>query len=172
MPSEKTDSRRERVRLLAVVKNDRKAAEILIEEGYAGRVARTADAKTRQLAAMQVQVGRDRKWLRQQWREAKKITGEDAHETRGEHIAVLDSLHELGVEKLLEPGVKGTPFAQMLLALTRIAEIRAKATGAADAERADDDSGPAIPFVGAILDLSDLSAAVAAEVKKQNGSGD
>jgi hypothetical protein len=166
MASDQTEARRERMRSLWI-NPDRKIAEILIEEGYAGQVHHTADAKRKQLAAMQRNVWNDRQWWKKKWRAEKNATNEDASETRGEYLAVLDSYKEVGVDILGDPKVKGTPRVQALVALTKIEEAKAKARGVAETTPVPPgDDGPTAPFLGVVVGLKNLSPNVIKRIKK------
>lgn len=158
MASDKTDARRERMRTLWI-KTDQQVAEILIEEGYGGPIPRTADGRRRQVETMRRNVWNDRQWHRKKWRSEKAATHEDAHETRGEYLAVLDSYKEVGVDIISDPKMKGTPRVQALVALTRIEEAKAKARGVAESVAPPtDDERPAVPFLGVVVGINKLSA--------------
>lgn len=157
MASENTEARRARVRSLWL-KSDRQIAEVLLEEGYGGAIKKTADGRRTQLASMTRNVWNDRKKLREEWRDAKRATAADAHESRGEHLAVLDSLQEMGVEMLADPKLKGTPKAQALQAVTRIVEAKGKALGVGETTIEPEDDGKSRPsVVGLVVSAKNLS---------------
>jgi hypothetical protein len=167
MAGENTEARRDRVRTLWI-KPDRQIAEILIDEGYAGAVPRTEERQQRQLATTQRNVWNDRAFWRKTWREAKRITTADANETRGEHLAVLDSYRDEGIAKLGDKKLKGTPFAQTLQALARIEELRAKATGVDELQPIDPEADkPKVPVVGLVLGTNQISPEMRAQLRDQ-----
>lgn len=168
MASDNTEARRQRMRSLWLL-NDRQIAERLIEEGYGGAVPRTAEGKRKQVASMQRNVWNDRKWWREtEWRKEKLITAADANETRGEYIAVLDSLREIGVEILMNPKEKGTPRTQALVALTRIEEAKAKATGVAQIEQLEPENAGDRPLaMGVVLGVRAISPEMKQELREQ-----
>lgn len=174
MASENTEARRARVRSLWL-KPDRHVAEILLEEGFGGAIRRTSDGRVTQLASMVRNVINDRKWWRKTWRSEKRATNEDIYESRGEHIAALDSLQDVGLEMLSDPTIKGTPKAQALQAVTRILEAKGKALGVAEvsAPEPEDNGGPMVPFVGVVLDMSNVAPDVRKRVSgKRRDDGD
>lgn len=163
MPGQDTRARRARVRSLWL-KTDIEIAERLIDEGFAGKVPRGDTDKQKQLDSMRRNVWNDREALRKEWRAVKRLSVEDVHETRGEYLAILESLQDIGVEMLGDTKLKGTPKAQALQAVTRIVEAKGKAGGVAELEpqQADDDK-PLPPIVGVIVGAS----AVSDETRKQ-----
>lgn len=168
MASEKTDERRARVRTLWI-HSDRQIAEILIDEAYGGAKLRTAEGRRRQLESMRRLVWNDRRWWKKTWRDQKRLTSQDASETRGEYLAVLDSYRDVGRDILTDPRMKGTPRVQALVALTRLEEARAKATGVGELEPPeDDDSDKAKPAViGVVLGLRNVSPEMREQLRAQ-----
>lgn len=167
MASENTEARRERVRSLWI-KSDHAIAEILIEEGFGGTVRRTVEGKKKQIETMRRSVWNDRAALRKQWRTMKRATLEDAHESRGEHLAVLDALQDIGVEMLSDAKLKGTPKAQALQAVTRIVEAKGKALGVGETAPADETDPTDRPsVVGLVLGTKNLSPGMRAELRDQ-----
>lgn len=168
MANENTVARRARVRSLWL-KSDAQIAEILLEEGFGGPIKRTTDGRRKQIDTMRRNVWNDREALKKEWRAAKRATSEDAHESRGQHLAVLDSLQDMGVEMLSDPKLKGTPRAQALQALTRIVEAKGKALGVGEVAPADpeseDDATPGV--VGLILSTKNLSPEMRDELRAQ-----
>jgi hypothetical protein len=157
MAGEETEARRERVRSLWV-RSDKDIAQILTEEGFGGPPKKTADGKRTALASMQRNVWNDRKWWREKWRNVKTSTTEDAHETRGEYLATLDSYRGIGLEIATNPKEKGTPRTQALMALARIGEAKAKAQGVAEVEALPpEDDERSVPFNGIVVGLANLS---------------
>jgi hypothetical protein len=155
------------------INSDRDIAARLIEEGYAGPAPKTKEGKAKQLASMSRNVWNDREWWKKTWRTRKPATSADASETRGEYVAILDSYKEVGVEILTDGSMRGTPRVQALVALTRLAEAKAKATGVAEAAPAEPESGRAsVPFLGIVADFGNLSPAARKKIREWSGAGD
>jgi hypothetical protein len=172
MANDRTDSRRVRMRELWI-RNDRQIAEILIEEGFSTATPRTPDAKRKQLEAMRLCVFGDRRWWKKQWRTAKDATKEETHETRGEHLATLDSYQAIGVDILTDLNMRATPRVQALIALARIQEARAKATGVAEVAAAppEGENAVRIPFLGVVVGLDQLTPAAMKKIRKWRDGG-
>lgn len=137
---------------------DIKVAEVLRDEGFGGPVPRTADGKRKHLEALKRNVCNDRAYWKKTWRTQKRATNEDTAESRGEYVATLDYLQDVGVEILSDPKVKGTPRSQALVATTKVVEAKAKAAGVAEippAEPEAPDSG--VPFFGLMLSTEKVS---------------
>lgn len=168
MASDNTESRRERVRSLWI-KPDRRVAEILIDEGFAGPVPTTADGKRKQLASMTKNVWNDRKWWRQAWRAAKRLTNEDLCETRGEYIATLDAIGAAVTEILEDPKIKGTPRVQAASEFRQVQQAKAKASGVAEPAPATDaaDTGMKPVVIGVVLGTGNVSAETRDELRQQ-----
>jgi len=146
MAGDKTEARRARVRELWT-KPDRRLAEVLIEEGYAGATKTTAAGRATQLNSMAKNVWNDRAYWRKTWRKAKRATVEDVNETRGEYLARLEAFSAQAVEILDDPKVKGTPRVQALSEARQLEQAKAKAHGvdvAIEVEQ-DDDGIPVRP---------------------------
>jgi len=165
MASEQTEARRARVQALWIRK-DRDIAQQLIEEGYAGEEKQSPDARRRQLATMIRNVWNDRAALRKMWREQKRMTHEDASETRGEYLAILDAYRDMGIEKITAGNLKGTPFAQTLMALARITEARGKATGVGEMD-APDEGGKKLPVLGLLIGTKGVSKDMREQLRAQ-----
>lgn len=158
MASENTEARRERMRALWT-KSDRRIAEILIEEGFAGATKRTKDGQQKQIATTIRNVYNDRLWWRKQWRAKARATEQDVNETRGEYLARLDSYASEALMLLDDPKLKGTPRVQALSELRQIEQAKAKAVGVAEVppEAPDGDGASSAPYLGIVVNLDGTS---------------
>lgn len=168
MANNNTDARRDRVRSLWT-KSDRKIAEILIEEGFAGVIPRTAAGKVKQLDSTRRRVWDDRLAFRKAWREKKRATNEDLCETRGEYLASLDSFAADAVEILENQAVKGTPRVQALSELRQLEQAKAKANGVAELAPATavPDPGAKPIVIGVVFGTRNVSPETREELRQQ-----
>ena len=160
------------------IEPNRIIAETLIDEGFAGRVVRSADAKARQLNTMARNVLNDRAWWRKQWRARDRATVQDARESRGEYLARLSSLQTKALEMLTDKTLKGTPRSNVIDTVSRIEQLKAKAIGVAEAAPASPEDGGGsgnAPFLGIVVGMQNLTPEVRKQIdnwKRKRDGGD
>lgn len=154
MASDLTDARRKRVREL-FGKADKRIAEILIEEGHFGPVKRTKEVQHLQLETARRTVSRDKQWWRKLWSDEKR---KPARMTNEEYISRLETRISDLDEMLDDAKIKSTPRVQAIDTLRKIEESIAKASGVDVLEPKPPGDGPAAPFIGLIMDLSECSS--------------
>jgi hypothetical protein len=168
MANDRTEGRRERVREL-YAKNNRRLAEILIDEGFFGPRGKTAEARGRQLDTARRQVLRDRDFWRTYWRTQRKVSIEDRNVTIEEYIAKLETRIEQLEEMLDDPKLKATPRVQAMAELRQLEQAIAKARGIGDPSLAAadvDGEGNARPFLGVVVNLGKVSAEAVKKIEE------
>jgi hypothetical protein len=153
--TELTDARRERVREL-FGKPDRWIADALLEEGFFGPTKRTKDAQITQRETARRTVERDRAWWREHWKKPRTVTVQDMNVSSEEYIARLET-RIADLQTILDnPQTKSTAAVNAVSEIRQLEQAIAKARGVEQAvdKAPEQDSGPSVPFIGLVLDVS------------------
>jgi len=156
---ENTDERRERVREL-FGKSDRRIALLLIEEGFFGPVPRVKQDRIRFEASARRRITEDRTWWRTAWRNRKPRTSEDSAAYSEGKIAELRTRIEDLEDVIDDASTRSTAKVNAYAEIRQLEEMIAKAQGADELDRRDDDDvndAHALPFLGLVLDVSRVS---------------